>query len=139
LGTITQLKEHTKAIMVGTLKGNNSDVCFKKPYIKNGIRIPYNEINTVRTFAIEYEFRSYTGSTRVCIKPDFIEKTEIPSKLIKYAMNNTINEEVIKNRYLFLNIIAHTNVVTIRRTEIIRSESTVINIRLKINAYDSTD
>ncbi|HKR72726.1 MAG TPA: hypothetical protein VJR94_01300 [Candidatus Nitrosocosmicus sp.] len=53
-------------------------------------------------------------------------------------MNKTINDEVTNNKYLFLNKIATTNVVTSRRTEIIRSENTVINNRQKIEAYDNT-
>ena len=67
-----------------------------------------------------------------------MEKTEMPSKLMKYTMNKTINDEVTNNKYLFLNKIATTNVVTSRRTEIIRSENTVINNRQKIEAYDNT-
>lgn len=105
--------------------------------MKKGRRIPYKETNSVRILVIEYEFRSYIGLTRVCKRSDFMEKTETSSKLIKYAINKTRNDKVTKTKYLFLIKSAYTNVVVRRRTEIIRSENTVINIRQNIEMYDS--
>jgi hypothetical protein len=60
-----------------------SDKCFKKPYTKKGMRIPYRETNKTNIPEIEYESRSYFGSIKVWTKPEFIEKIEILSKVMK--------------------------------------------------------